>query len=190
MSDATTAQRNAASAPAGEPAVSSGEPPARAGEPPAPARAWRVRRADVGDAAAVADAVAELLAELGGTPPDAAAMLESARTLLADRDAGAIFVADAGDSLVGVLATSWQSAIHVPGRYALIQDLWVHPSSRGEAIGAALLAALFALADDAGVTRVEVGLPRESFAAIAATTRFYERNGFSPLGPRMRRTLP
>ncbi len=92
-------------------------------------------------------------------------------------------------SLVGVLGMSWQSAIHTPGRYALIQDLWVHREWRGRGVGAGLLAALFELARGRGAVRVEVGLPRESFAGIAATEAFYIANGFTALGPRMRRDL-
>jgi GNAT superfamily N-acetyltransferase len=92
-------------------------------------------------------------------------------------------------SLVGVLSMSWQCAIHTPGRYALIQDLWVRPGWRGSGVGAGLLAALFALARERGVPRVEVGLPRESFAAVAATEAFYVANGFTGLGPRMRRDM-
>jgi hypothetical protein len=39
------------------------------------------------------------------------------------------------------------------------------------------------------MTRVEVGLPREGFAGLDATTRFYRASGFDPLGPRMRRVI-
>jgi GNAT superfamily N-acetyltransferase len=151
--------------------------------------AWCVRGAAGEDVAKVAAAVAELLVELGGTPPDAAAMQAATRALIANRDAGTVLVADAAGALVGVLAASWQTAIHVPGRYALIQDLWVHPTSRGKAIGAALLAALFELAREARIERVEVGLPRESFAGLAATEAFYRQNGFTAQGPRMRMML-
>jgi GNAT superfamily N-acetyltransferase len=100
-------------------------------------------------------------------------------------------VSGAGEhgAIVGVLAASWQTAIHVPGRYALIQDLWVAASHRGQAIGGALLDALFALARERAMARVEVGLPRESFAGIRATEAFYLHNGFAPLGARMRRLL-
>jgi GNAT superfamily N-acetyltransferase len=150
---------------------------------------WCVRGAAGEDVAKVAAAVAELLVELGGTPPDAAAMQAATRALIADRDAGAVLVADAGGALVGVLAASWQTAIHVPGRYALIQDLWVHPTSRSQAIGAALLAALFELAREARIERVEVGLPHESFAGLTATEAFYRQNGFTTQGPRMRMVL-
>ncbi len=39
------------------------------------------------------------------------------------------------------------------------------------------------------MARIEVGLPRETFAAIGATEAFYRVNGFEHLGPRMRRLL-
>ncbi len=150
---------------------------------------WRVRAAASADVAQIAAAVAELLVELGGVPPDRGAMASSARTLIDDPRAGAILVAECEGTLVGVLAASWQSAIHVPGRYGLIQDLWVHPSWRTNAIGAALLAALAELAREAHIDRVEVGLPRAGFAGLEATEAFYGRNGFAPVGSRMRMVL-
>ena len=151
--------------------------------------AWTVRLATPADVAPVANAVAELLVELGATPPDRDTMHAATRALLDDRDAGAILVAEAHEGLVGVLAASSQTAIHIPGRYMLIQDLWVHPAWRSNQVGAALVAALVELARQAGVTRLEVGLPRDSFAAIDATTAFYAHNGFQTHGPRMRRVL-
>ena len=95
-------------------------------------------------------------------------MHAAARALL-ERSAtpGALLVAEADGALVGVLGASWQTAIHVPGRYALIQDLWVHRAWRSRAIGAELLAALCELARERALARVEVGLPRESFAQLA-----------------------
>jgi GNAT superfamily N-acetyltransferase len=137
----------------------------------------------------VAAAVAELLRELGGASPPLPAMQTAARVLLDDPRAGALLVAEADGAIVGVLGASWQSAIHIPGRYALIQDLWVHPSWRGTGVGAGLLAALFELAREQGLARVEVGLPGERFAGLAATRGFYLANGFTPLGARMRRGL-
>jgi hypothetical protein len=35
-----------------------------------------------------------------------------------------------------------------------------------------------------------VGLPREGFPGLEATEAFYARNGFTPLGKRMRVVLP
>ena len=166
---------------------------AQAGEPgpvaAASAKTWRVRPASHGDASAVAVAVRELLLELDGTPPALPAMETAARALIDNPKDGVVLVAQSHDGLVGVLGASWQTAIHVPGRYALIQDLWVHPRWRGQSVGAGLLAALFELARAGGFQRVEVGLPRESFDQFAATEAFYVGNGFSPNGPRMRRVL-
>jgi GNAT superfamily N-acetyltransferase len=160
---------------------------------------WRVRAATHDDVPRVATAVRELLLELGGTPPAASAMEAAGRALLDDREAGALLVAEAdgegvfGEAdreIVGVLGASWQTAIHVPGRYALIQDLWVHPSWRGRAIGSGLLAALFELASRRQITRAEVGLPPERYGRLGSTEAFYLDNGFAPLGARMRRALP
>jgi GNAT superfamily N-acetyltransferase len=164
-----------------EPAVSS---PA-AGEAPA----WRIRQASADDAAAVAAAVGDLLVELGGRRPSEEALEAEARTLLGDPREGVGFVAEAGERIVGVLVASWLRAMHVPGRYALIQDLWVDPDWRSRRIGADLVAALAAFAREQQVTRIEVGLPRESFAGIGATVGFYAGNDFESLGIRMRLDL-
>jgi len=113
----------------------------------------------------------------------------SALALIQDPRDGTVLVADAGGELVGVLTASWQTAIHVPGTYALIQDLWVSPSLRGGGIGAALVDAFAGMARDQGVARIEVGLPKPSFTGIAATEAFYVRNGFDVHGTRMRMLL-
>ncbi len=149
-----------------------------------------VREARPADAAGVAAGIGELLVELGGEGPSPAALFEATRELAGSRDAGALLLAEAGEEgVVGVLAASWQYAIHVPGRYGTIQDLWVHPDWRSRAIGRELLAAFFDLAREEGAKRVEVGLPRDDFAQLRATEAFYLANGFVNLGPRMRRVL-
>jgi GNAT superfamily N-acetyltransferase len=154
-----------------------------------PAQAWHVRPARPEDAEAVAAAVRELLLELDGTPSTVPAMEDAARALIDSPSAGVVLVAQAGGALVGVLGASWQMAIHVPGSYALIQDLWVHPAWRGQAVGRGLIAALCELARAKHMRRLEVGLPRESFPQFAATEAFYLGNAFTPNGPRMRRIL-
>lgn len=161
----------------------------------------RVRAATHEDLPAIVAAVGELLTELGSRPPRASQMLETARGLLEDPRLGALLVAeaeaesesDAGEedgAVVGVLTASYQLALHVPGRYALIQDLWVHPSWRSRSVGRELLGALVELARSQGMVRAEVGLPRENFSGIRATEAFYARNGFEHLGVRMRWIFP
>jgi GNAT superfamily N-acetyltransferase len=149
-----------------------------------------VRPAYLEDVPAAAAGIEALLTELGGEQPPRPELEAATRRLVEDREAGALFVAEASGDIVGVCAASWQHAIHVPGRYGTIQDLWVHPDWRSRALGRELVSALVALAGGLGIGRLEVGLPQESFAQILATEHFYLENGFSPLGPRMRRLLP
>jgi GNAT superfamily N-acetyltransferase len=150
---------------------------------------WLVRRASRKDVDGVVVAVQELLLELGGLPPSTTALEEVVRELIGDRDAGAVLVARAGDRVVGMLSASWQLAMHVPGHYALIQDLWVDSAWRSRSIGADLVTALVELVRERKLTRIEVGLPRESFRRIKATEGFYLDNDFMPIGSRMRLTI-
>ncbi len=149
-----------------------------------------IRPASDGDVAAVAAAVERLLVELRGRRPPRADLETEIEAVLADPGVGALLVAEAGGEIVGVLSASWQRALHVPGRYATIQDLWVDDDWRSRGVGAGLVDELVALCGKQGVARIEVGLPRESFDAIRATEAFYLGNGFEQLGPRMRRLLP
>jgi GNAT superfamily N-acetyltransferase len=148
-----------------------------------------VRRARPEDLKIAAQAVAALLVELGGTPPAMEAMEAATKQLIEDEGAGLLLLAEQDGELVGVLAASWQLAIHTAGRYALLQDLWVKPEHRSSSIGRQMLEALCVRTRELGMPRVEVGLPSESFPHLEATRAFYTRNGFKPLGPRMRRVL-
>jgi GNAT superfamily N-acetyltransferase len=148
-----------------------------------------VRHAGLDDLQAAVGAVGELLVELGGKPPPTEAMQAAARELIANPDAGLLLLAEQDGELVGVLAASWQLAIHTAGRYALLQDLWVKPSHRSSAIGREMLQALCAVSRERGLPRVEVGLPSDDFPRMEATRGFYLKNGFKPLGPRMRLPL-
>jgi GNAT superfamily N-acetyltransferase len=145
-----------------------------------------VRPATRDDAPVVADAVATLLSELGATPPDADAMRDAARAVIDDDVA---LVAEEDGAVVGVLAASWITTVHAGGTYGLIQDLWVDGARRSTGVGAELVASFCALAQERRATRIEVGIPRETFAGLADTQRFYERNGFELVGARMRRRV-
>ncbi|OJU83199.1 MAG: hypothetical protein BGO11_05410 [Solirubrobacterales bacterium 70-9] len=170
---------------------------------------WEVRPARDEDARAVAAAVATLVAELGGSPPPRAAIEAEALAHIADPSLGIVLVAgtlevssqlqpDSGHNcertgaggLVGVLTASWARAIQVAGRLLTIEVLWTRREWRDRGVGATLIEALVAAAAAERAGRVEVGLPRESFAALRATERFYLANGFERLGPRMRRSIP
>jgi GNAT superfamily N-acetyltransferase len=148
-----------------------------------------VREAGAEDVEEVATAVENLLVELGARPPERPDLEAEVRALLDDPQGGSVLVAEADGDVVGVLSASWQRAMHVPGVYATIQDLWVDEAWRSRGVGAELVEAIASQARSRGASRLEVGLPRETFAAIASTESFYRRNGFEHLGPRMRRLL-
>jgi GNAT superfamily N-acetyltransferase len=150
---------------------------------------WQARPASHDDVPAVAAAVSELLVELGGKPAPIPALEEATKALIDDPDAGAVLVVEDEGEIVGVIGVSWQHAIRIPGRYGLIQELWVHPSRRTKEIGGDLLLALFELAGERGVARIEVGLPSERYPHLAATESFYVNNGFTTIGLRMRRLV-
>jgi GNAT superfamily N-acetyltransferase len=162
---------------------------------------WEVRPARTDDVPAVAEAVAALLVELGGTPPARAAIESEARAHIEDPSLGIVLVATTTSShfssdseqnceLVGALTASWARAIQVAGRLLTIEVLWTRREWRDRGVGAALVEAIASAAAAEGAGRVEVGLPRESFPALRATERFYLANGFERLGPRMRRAVP
>src|ERR1044071_10112966 len=115
-------------------------------------KGWRVRPAAAADVAAAAAAIGELLVELSGGGPPLEELERATAELVRDRGMGALLVAEAGgeDGIVGVLAASWQHAVHVPGRYGTIQDLWVHPDWRSRAVGHELVEAYCVLARDEG----------------------------------------
>jgi GNAT superfamily N-acetyltransferase len=167
-----------------EPSASLPDAPDRSG-----AADPKVRTATAADAPAVAAAIEALLVELGGEGPSTTELEGAVHELTGRPEAGVLLVAETGGEIVGVLAASWQFAIHVPGRYATIQDLWVLPSLRSKSIGRDLIMALVQEAGERGVRRLEVGLPQPSFARLGGTESFYRENGFTPLGPRMRRLL-
>jgi GNAT superfamily N-acetyltransferase len=150
---------------------------------------WKVREATHADVPALVVGVSELLVELGGKPAAAEALEATALALIDDGSLGVLLVAEDAGEIVGVLGVSWQIAIRIPGRYGLIQELWVHPSWRGRTIGGDLLTALSELARRQQVSRLEVGLPSERFPHLGATEAFYLNNGFTAIGTRMRRLL-
>lgn len=150
---------------------------------------WVIRDARVDDAQAVAAGISSLLEELGGVPPGRPEMEAVARSLIADSSLGCVLIGEAGETVVAVLAASWQTAIHTAGRYCLIQDLWVGPAWRDGGLGGALVDALCARCRAEGFSRIEVGLPTHRFAGLRRTEAFYIRSRFAPVGTRMRRSL-
>jgi GNAT superfamily N-acetyltransferase len=152
---------------------------------------WTINVATPRDVGGAARGVARLLEELGAAPSPIGPMEDAARAVVHDPSLGSLLVATADDAVVGLLGTSWRTAIHRGGRYAVIEELWVDPTWRGHAVGRDLVRTLVdEVLPRERIDCVEVGLPRPSFRGLEATTGFYLACGFAPVGPRMRRVLP
>jgi GNAT superfamily N-acetyltransferase len=148
-----------------------------------------IRAATHADVSALVGGVVELLVEIGGKPAPSEQLEEAARALIDDPAAGVVLVAECEGQIVGVLGVSWQSAIRIPGRYGVIQELWVKRAFRYREIGADMLTALAKLAREEGIGRLEVGLPSDSYRNLVSTESFYETNDFTGIGLRMKRLL-
>jgi GNAT superfamily N-acetyltransferase len=148
-----------------------------------------IRAATHADVPALVAGVIELLVEIGGKPAPGEQLEAAAHALIDDPAAGVVLVAECEAQIVGVLGVSWQSAIRIPGRYGLIQELWVKRAFRYKEIGADMLSALAQLAREQGIGRLEVGLPSDSYRNLVSTESFYETNDFTGIGLRMKRLL-
>jgi GNAT superfamily N-acetyltransferase len=150
----------------------------------------RVRPARADDVEAVVEGLERLLHELSGDAPGRGQMRAAVGALINDPELGCLLLAEAHGKVIGFLAASWQFALHIPGRYCILQDLWVVPEWRSRGIGGALLRGLHDTMAEREIDRVEVGLPSARFVSVAATKAFYLNNGYSLIGSRMRRTVP
>lgn len=140
-----------------------------------------IRVADERDGEAISALVSNLLVELGGTPLDARRAAEAYQPL-ATGSAGFAVLALDGGTPVAACTVSFVHALRSLGRYGIIQELYVVPELRGEAIGRQVLERVLDEARARGCHMVELGTPLDGARQI----RFYERAGFAAVGARLR----
>ena len=85
------------------------------------------------------------------------------------------------EEAVGVLTLVESLALYAGGRIGVINELYVVPPYRSEGVGKILLDAAKNLAGERGWQRLEVTTPGDQYEK---TLKFYEREGFFPIGPR------
>jgi GNAT superfamily N-acetyltransferase len=141
-----------------------------------------LRQAGAADASAVVSLVSALLVELGGKPLADASAFEA---MLARPELGFVFLAESGGAPAAVCTVSLVHALRASGRYAIVQEMYVTPALRSTGLGAQLLARALAHARGLGCPFVELGTPLGGERQIA----FYRRNGFFPVGERLRCVL-
>lgn len=151
-----------------------------------------VRQATVHDAGIVGTmAVAlteEISAELGAAhfDLDTQATIGLCRELLQEGRYAA-FIAFAGPEAVGFVGLSEGRALYANGMLITMQEFFVAPAWRSQAVGAALIGAAMRHARASGCKRVEVCTP--PLPQFARSLAFYERHGFEVTGGRKLRRL-
>lgn len=149
---------------------------------------WLVRPANSTDETQVLELVRLFVAEFRGKPD--VQLPESAATvfhkLVSQSIPGTVLVAETSDGkVIGCATISVQEVIYKGGPYALLQELWVHPSYRSQSVGDRLIRAVEKYCRDQSIKRLEVCLPEESFITFNKTQSFYVRQGFEGIGPYM-----
>ena len=144
-----------------------------------------IRHAHVDEAPVVAVLIARLLAELGDQV-DSRAVLDTTRKLLAAGDVAALLLL-VDDRPAGGVTLNQCAAIYAGGRFGEICELYVGPEDRSAGLGGRLIEAALDYARTAGWARLEVGAPAQP--RWQRTTDFYLANGFTLVGPRLRRPL-
>ena len=145
-----------------------------------------VRLAAPDDRDEVLRLVRGLLTELGGNPASAEELHAVFDELVAGRGAGFVVIAEEEDAAKAVCTASFQQAVRTAGRYCIVQEMFVEPSSRSTGVGRAVLDFARQHAVDNGCQVVELGTPRDGQRQI----EFYERAGFAHVGARMRWRSP
>lgn len=146
-----------------------------------------IRQVLADDMGFVFDLVQRLLRELG-EEGDEAGVLDVAALRAAWRsgEAGlAAFLAVAADgTAIGVVTVAEAFALYANGRYGIINEMYVAPDHRSTGVGALLIEAVKAHGRARGWRRVDVTAPES--ARWVRTRRFYETQGFTFAGPKLK----
>ncbi len=132
----------------------------------------RPRLATVDDAEEVALLLHDFNSEFDTPSPGPAVLAARLRTLLAGDNTVAIL---AGTPAVAVALVTLRTNVWYSGQVALLDELYVEPSLRGQGIGSAIVDRLVSISQASGVDLIEINVDEDDVDA----RRFYERHGFS-----------
>lgn len=108
--------------------------------------------------------------------PDPEAQAKGLGRIINNPDVGAIFVARAGERVVGMVSLLFTISTALGGRVALLEDMIVAAPARGAGVGTWLLSEAIAFARGEGIQRVTLLTDRDNDTA----QRLYGRQGFAP----------
>jgi ribosomal protein S18 acetylase RimI-like enzyme len=136
----------------------------------------RIRQATIDDSAIIAQLMTQLIEandyENWLVSPE---RVEESLREMADRDAYRVLLAEDGGQVVGLLSLSFRHTLFHPAPSALIDELVVEQSHRGQGIGRQLMAEAIERCRAVGCCEIEVSTERSNEAA----QEFYRRHGFS-----------
>jgi GNAT superfamily N-acetyltransferase len=142
-----------------------------------------VRRAEVGDAAAVAQLLHDFNSEYDDPTPGVAALSERLGELLAEE---AITVLLAGDPPLGFALFRLRPSLWSRAADVYLEELYVVPDQRGKGIGGALLDTAIETARQMGADHFELTTGEDDRTAISLyESRSLTNREGSPTGPRM-----
>ena len=141
-----------------------------------------IRNASPGESAQVIVLLNDLIVELGGDPLSVERAVATVDSFISGELSGEIIVAADGDDLVGVCTLTYQPSIRTLGIYGIIQEMYVKPEFRSNALGEGMIEKALSTAEQAGCLIVELSTPPDGKRAES----FYRRLGFGQVGVRMR----
>ena len=106
--------------------------------------------------------------------PDANKQATALHLIIESPETGCILVLHKGDSILGMVNLLYTISTACGGKVALLEDMIIHPSRRGDRLGSKLLQAAIELARREGCLRITLLTDRANNSAI----RFYQRQGF------------
>ena len=147
-----------------------------------------IRQALLADAGEVGALVDALLVELSGRESRLGERQALASVVLAPGSGGFGLIALDEGRAVGVLMLTEGIALHANGRFGTISELYVRPEARSLGVARQLLSAAEDFAREHDWGQLEVGAPRQP--QWSRSLAFYLREGFTEVGPRLKKLVP
>ena len=133
---------------------------------------WNPRLARVDDSDVIARLLHDFNTEFGSPTPGPGPLARRLRELLAGDDTFAILV---GEPAIAVGLVTLRPNVWYQGRVALLDELYVEPTRRGQGSGSALIGLMLETCQQRGVELVEIQVDEGDVDA----QRFYRRHGFA-----------
>ena len=138
----------------------------------------RTQPATLSDIPQLCDLLAILFAQEADFQPDAEKQSAALREIIEHPAIGCILVLREGNSILGMVNLLYTISTACGGKVAILEDMIIHPSRRGDGLGSKLLEAAIELARSEDCLRITLLTDRANDSAI----RFYQRYGFGLSG--------